>query len=142
MCLRCWRRILNTSRRLDWNTYTAPALQNYMERMMAARYNKNYRLGILKSALVIYYNKVEKDRDGTTLTNRPKLPSAPIIVPSNPNGELAPSLRAVVESEGVLGLQFKVVERGGRKLVNQQQKTNPTGSPGCTKDDCPVCSQP
>ena len=85
MCLRCWRRILNTSRRLDWNTYTAPALQNYMERMMAARYNKNYRLGILKSALVIYYNKVEKDRDGTTLTNRPKLPSAPIIVPSNPN---------------------------------------------------------
>ena len=29
------RRMLNTSRRLEWNTFTAPVLQNYIERMMA-----------------------------------------------------------------------------------------------------------
>ena len=66
------RRMLNTSRRLEWNTFTAPVLQNYMERMMAAGYRENYRLGILKAALAIYDDKLEKDKDGTTPLNRPK----------------------------------------------------------------------
>ena len=66
------RRMLNTSRRLDWNVYAAPVLQNYLERMMAAGYNEKYRLGVLKAALAIYDDKVEKDRDGMTLMNRHK----------------------------------------------------------------------
>ena len=57
-------------------------------------------------------------------------------------GELAWRLRTIAESDGVPGLRFKVVERGGRKIVNQLQRTNPTGSPGCSKEDCPVCKQP
>ena len=32
--------------------------------------------------------------------------------------------------------------QGGRKLVNQLQKTIPTGSPGCTREDCAVHSLP
>ena len=74
-------------------------------------------------------------RDGSRHT-------APIIVPSTPNDELARRLCTIAESEGVPGLTFKVVERGGRKIVNQLQKTNPTGSSGCFKEDCPVCKQP
>ena len=144
--------------------HAAPVLQNYMERMMAAGYSENYRLGVLKTALAIYDDKVEKDKDGTTPLNRPKGyrkgerraekrrkrnswgtkggHTAPIIVPSTPNGELARRLRTIAESEAVPGLRFKVVERGGRKIVNQLQKTNPAGSPGCVKEDCPVCKQP
>ena len=66
------RRMLNTSRRLSWNTFTAPVLQGEKKRMIAAGYSESYRLGVLKAALAIYDDKLEKDKDGTTPLNRPK----------------------------------------------------------------------
>ena len=38
--------------------------------------------------------------------------TAPIMVPSTPNGELAKMLREVVEKEQQEGIKFKIVETG------------------------------
>ena len=158
------RRMLNTSRRLDWNEYVAPVLQEYMGRMMAAGYSEQYRENILRNAIAVYDSKVVEDSEGGTPLNRPNGYKkterrkekkkkrnnwgtkgghiAPIIIPSTPGGELAKRLRMVAEKEGVPGLRFKVVERGGVTISRQLQKPNPTESPGCGERDCEVCRQP
>ena len=38
------------------------------------------------------------------------------------------------------GIRFKIVEMGGRKLKSELQRSNPTASPGCGKEDCIGCS--
>ena len=37
------------------------------------------------------------------------------------------------------GMKFKVVEKGGRSVQREVQKSNPTATPGCSCDDCPAC---
>ena len=44
------RRILNTSRRLDWSTSVALVLEKYMRRMMAGGYSEKYREDVLRNA--------------------------------------------------------------------------------------------
>ena len=60
------RRILNTSRRLEWSDYVAPALTDYMVRMKGAGYNEIYRRRTLEQALRVYDKIVRDDEDGVT----------------------------------------------------------------------------
>ena len=65
---------------------------------------------------------------------------APIMVPSTPGGELCNILKEVAEMEAKDGgMKFKVVEKGGRSVQREVQKSNPTATPGCSSDDCPAC---
>ena len=65
---------------------------------------------------------------------------APIIVLDTPNGELARRLRKICESQKVV--KFRIVERGGVALGNLLQKSNPTSSRECRKQDCYMDQQP
>ena len=66
---------------------------------------------------------------------------APIIVPATHGSKLAKMMRAVCEEEAVPGMKFKIIERGGVTIERQLQKTNPTASSICGKDDCDMCKQ-
>ena len=147
------RRMLNSSRRLDWSASVAPVLEDYMKRMMAGGYHEKYRENVLRNALAVYESKLKDDAEGSVPLNRPRGYKkaerrkekrrkrnswgtkgghiAPIVVPSTPNGELARRLRKVAEEESIPGLKFKIAERGGKTVGGQLQKTNPIGGSGC-----------
>ena len=158
------RRMTNTSRRLNWNMSVVPVLQDYLQRMKAGGYNEKYRKNILENALRVYDSKIKEDLEGIKPFNRPvgyrkkerrtekKLKkqnwatsgghTAPIIIPATPGGELARRLRKIAEEESVPGVNFKVVERGGKTLVRQLQNPNPTATTECNKPKCIPCGQP
>ena len=61
---------------------------------------------------------------------------APIIVPATPNSELANELRKIAEQMSDGRIRFKIVEKGGVTLERLLQKSNPTSSGFCGKDEC------
>ena len=156
------RRIFNCSRRLDWEQETVPFLDEYMLRMKRAGYSQTYRKAILKNALGIYEKKLKEDEDGTRPLFRNKNWKkderkkakqhkriewatmkghiAPIFVPATPDGELARNLRKIADKEAEGGIHFNIIEVGGKTLKSEVQKSNPTETPGCNKDDCVGCS--
>ena len=159
----CVRRMVNTSRRLDWTEYFVPALTNYMERMKKAGYRETYRRRVIMAALKVYDSKQKKDLADETPLNRPsgykkverrrekrrkkkdwagKEYIAPIIVPATPNSELAKELQRVADEESDGKIRLKVVERGGKSVENHLVNVNPTGSDECGDEKCPFCAQP
>ena len=66
------RRVLNCSRRLDWNEEAAPTVTEYMRRMRDAGYTERYRKDVLKQALSIYDKKLADEREETRPVYRPK----------------------------------------------------------------------
>ena len=157
------RRMCKTSRRLDWDSYVAPVLTEYMKRMAAAGYHEDYRKHVLLNAFAVYDSKVKRHVDGECPLNRPtgyrKIQRrkektkkkqnwgtkggfiAPIIIPATQNGELAKMLRTVAESEKESGIKFKIVEKGGMTVEKLFQNSNPTASGSCHKPDCIMNSQ-
>ena len=155
------RRLLNTSRRLDWEESVAPVLSQYMKRMQLAGYDQKYRKNTLTNALRIYDRMVQEDSEGTRPINRPKKWQekeradikrkkkhswsskggciAPIFVPSTPNGELAKELKEIADVEAVPGMRFKIIESGGRTIKQEVQRSNPTATAGCDRGDCLAC---
>ena len=155
------RRLLNTSRRLDWNRTTAPILTEYMGRMMIAGYSERYRRSCLGHALRIYDSMILDDLEGRRPVHRPKDWNkeerridkknkkyswsskggyvAPILIPATPNSELLHLLRKVAEEEAIPGMKFKVLETGGVTVKHTIQKSNPSASPGCTDNNCIAC---
>ena len=155
------RRCLNTSKRLDWNQYFVPALDDYMARMMRAGYGEKYRRDVLAQALYIYEQKLSDSEARGAPMNRPSDfqrverrkakqhkkknwnkkggYGAPIIVPATPAGELAKLLREIADQEPNKSKRFKIVERGGRTVERSLMRPNPAASEGCKKLDCPVC---
>ncbi len=156
------RRILNCSRELDWETETAPVISDYMLRMKKAGYEETYRKSVLTNAINIYVKKLEDEKNGIRPIHRNKNWQkderrkakenkrknwatkrghiAPIFVPATPGGELARRLRKIADREKKDGIHFNVMEVGGRTLKAELQRSNPTATPGCRKDDCLPCS--
>ena len=156
------RRILNCSKRLDWEKETAPIVSDYMLRMRKAGYNEKYRESILTNAINIYTKKIEDEKNNVRPVYRNKNWKkderrkdkenkrknwatknghiAPIFVPATPGGELARRMRRVAEKEKKDGIHFNIIEIGGRTLKSELQKSNPTATPGCDKEDCLPCS--
>ena len=132
-----------------------------MARMMTAGYSEGYRRQILKHALGIYRKMKEEDSSGIRPLYRPKdwqLDErrqqkkkkkhnwsakggyiAPIFVPPTPNGELAKQLRDIAAHESEEGIQFKIIESGGRTIKGEVQKSNPTATSGCEDTRCLAC---
>ena len=155
------RRLLNCSHRLSWEADVAPFVTDYMNRMKSAGYGEKYRKDVLEHALRIYDSKWEDDKNGIRPIFRPKEWKkeerkeckekkrhewstkggyiAPIFIPSTPGSELLRSMREVAKREAKEGIHFKIVEMGGRTLKAELQRSNPTATPGCAKDDCVVC---
>ena len=157
------RRMLNTSSRLEWNESAAPVLTDYMQRMMKAGYSQGYRKNVLTHSFRIYDKMRREDEDGSRpIYRKPDWNReerridkakkrynwstqggyiAPIIVPATPNGELMKMLREVAELEKVDGMQFKILEKGGTRVKNILQKSNPLETPGCSDKQCLACSE-
>ena len=157
------RRLLNTSRRLDWDSMTAPILTEYMGRMLIAGYDESYRRSCLAHALRIYDSMVLDDVEGRRPIHRPKDwdreeriinkkskkyswstkggYTAPILIPATPKSELLHLLGKVAEEEAIPGLRLKVLETGGVTVKRSIQKSNPLASPGCTEDVCLACQR-
>ena len=151
----------NSSRELDWDTEVAPVVSEYCGRMMAAGYTEQYRKNILKHALAIYDDKINKNDAGDVPLNRPKGYKklerrkmkknkkknwsskngyvAPIIVPSTPGSILAKRLRAKAEAQSEI--KFNIVEKGGITIEKMLSKPNPTSSIGCGQETCEGCKQ-
>ena len=134
-----------------------------MYRMKRAGYKEKYRKSVLKGALKIYREKKEDENKGERPMFRPKNwkrkereedkqykrkewaskkgHTAPIFVPSTPGGELAKAMKKVADGEASEGIHFNIVEMSGRRLKSELQTSNPTATPGCTKDDCMGCRE-
>ena len=155
------RRILNTSANLEWSTYVAPAVTDYMARMSSAGYDELYRKRTLQKSLKIFDRMTRDDHNGIRPINRPKDWQreertrtkrakkhnwatrggciAPIIIPPTPHSELLHMLREVAEAETLPGLKFKIVEGGGKAVRRVVQKSNPTANGRCQERDCLAC---
>ena len=156
------RRMLNCSRRLNWDKETAPVISDYMLRMRKAGYRESYRKSMLVGALNIYEQKIKDDKDLRTPLFRDKCWKkeerrkeklnkkkewatkrghiAPIFVPATPGGELARRMKAIADKEAEKGIHFNIVEMGGKTLKSEVQRSNPTATPGCERKDCLGCS--
>ena len=155
------RRILNTSPRLEWSSFVAPVITDYMARMSKAGYDEIHRKIILLKSLKIYDRIVREEQDKVRPINRPKDWQreqrskakrdkkhnwatrggcvAPIIIPPTPHSELLKMLREVAEAEAMPGLKFKIVEGGGKPVRRVVQRSNPTASDRCETRDCLAC---
>ena len=155
------RRIMNCSKRLDWEKDTAPILSEYMRRMKEAGYQEKYRKNVVRKAINIYNIKLEDERKGVRPIFRPKTwrkeerskekenkkkdwgtrkgHIAPIMVPTTPGGELAKVMQKEADKMAEEGIHFNIVEVGGRTLKSELQKSNPTETAGCNKIDCLAC---
>ena len=155
------RRLLSSSRRLDWDNEVAPVISLYMARMMQAGYPEKYRKDTLCRGLRIYDKMVQDDQDGVRPIYRPKDWNvvarrkekekkkndwstrgghvAPIFVPPTPNGELAKAIREITDREAEAGVLFKIIETGGVKVLSKVQKSNPTATAGCNDANCLPC---
>lgn len=155
------RRLLNSAPTLDWDTEVAPVITDYMQRMKDAGYGERYRKDILQQAMAIVDSKKKEERNGIRPVFRPKMWQkeerkkkkrekkhewatkggylAPIFVPSSPGGELAKRMRQVMKDEKKGNINFNIVEMGGRTLKRELQRSNPTATPGCSKQDCLGC---
>ena len=82
--------------------------------------------------------RVEKHKKKHSWANRGGY-IAPIFVPPTPNGDLANELKQIAESEAEAGVNFRIVETGGRSIKSMIQQSNPTGTSGCEDGDCLPC---
>ena len=157
------RRLMNCSRELKWEDEAAPVATEYMYRMKLAGYKEGYRKSVLLGALNIYKGKLEADKQGVRPIFRPKDwkrevrdrekanrrrnwatkrgHTAPIFVPATPGGGLAKAMREVAGREASEGIHFNIVEKCGVRIKSQLQKSNPTATPGCSKENCLGCRE-
>ena len=64
---------------------------------------------------------------------------APIFVPPTPNGELAARLRKIATTKAEPGVNFRIVETGGRSMKRMLQVSNPMETAGCENQNCLPC---
>ena len=136
-------------------------VSKYMAQMMQSGYSEQYRKNILCRALRIYDTMNKDDQDGVRPLYRPRDWQAeerrqkkqkkkhnwsakggkisPIFVPPTPNGELARQLKEIAETEAEDGVQFRIVETGGRSVKSVVQISNPTATAGCVNTGCLAC---
>ena len=79
----------------------------------------------------------KRREDGGKREEETKL--APIFVPTTPGGTLMKMMSQVAEKEAKEGIVFKILEVGGKTLKSVLQRSNPTATPGCDKEDCLGC---
>ena len=60
-------------------------------------------------------------------------------MPATPNGSLVKMMRRTLEKEKGKGDTFSLVEIGGQTVKRMMQRSNPTATPGCPKEDCMCC---
>ena len=153
------RRLRNTRPDLV-PTIKKELMENFAEKMMASGYNEKFRAGVIKSAVVGYERLSAACSRGERPLYRPRSwqqqarrdakllkrvswyrPADTVLfLPATPNGELAEETRKVMEQEAPrLGLNIKIVEKGGISLKRQLVKTDLAAGAPCKQPDCLPC---
>ena len=157
------RRLLNCSKKLDWESDTAPVVGEYMRRMRKAGYTERYREGVLRQALAIHDTKWKDHHEGKRPIFRRKDYNredqkrakeskrhnwakkggylAPIFVPATPGSKLLKMMKERAKETEKEGIRFNLIEAGGTTIRREIQKSNPTATPGCSKVDCWCCKE-
>ena len=48
---------------------------------------------------------------------------------------MAKAMKKIADKEASEGIHFNIIEKSGKRMKAQLQKSNPTATPGCKKDD-------
>ena len=120
-------------------------MEDFAEKMMVSGYPPEYRASIIKSVVVGYERLISACANGERPLYRPRnwqqerrrkvkllkgvswyRPADSVLfLPATPDGELAEQVRKVVGEEAPrLGLNIKVVERGGLSVRRQLMRTD------------------
>lgn len=151
------RILLNCSINLPWETL-AKHVSNMTLRMQFSGYGKGFRHQVVKSALSAYETLLEKAHNGERPLYRPrewkreerdrekrtkaqrwynKDYDSVLFIPATPNGELKKEVQQEISRSRV---KIKVIERNGTPLTSLLQKSDPTKTKGCQREDCFVCT--
>ena len=131
--------------------------------MMKAGYTEQYRKSILKQAVAIYDDKWKAHNEGERPIFRQKSYkkeeqkrakeikklnwakkggyTAPIFVPATPGSILLKMMKKSAKRAEKEGIKFNIIEKGGNTIKREIQKSNPTATPGCLKQDCMCCKE-
>ena len=151
------RVMTNCSKNLPWEVVCGH-MNRYMLRMQYSGYDKNFRCQVVESALNAYETIKSDDDIGLRPMYRPKnwnrLSRAKekkvkkrnwyskggfksvIFVPCTPASDLKKRYQWQIQRSG---LKIRVVERAGRSLKSQLQKSNPFRKDDCGREACFIC---
>ena len=54
---------------------------------------------------------------------------------------MAKAMKKIADKEASEGIHFNIIEKSGKRMKAQLQKSNPTATPGCKKDECMGCRE-
>jgi hypothetical protein len=134
-------------------------LNNFMRKMQYSGYDQAFRYTVTQSAINAYQTIRDKEEKGLRPMHRPKTWKraerirekeekkkswykrggfdSVLFVPTTPDGELKRRYEEIIRRSGI---RMQVVERTGRTLKSQLQRSNPFKEPSCNRGDCAVCT--
>ena len=152
------RRLLHCSRHLPWERVCAHA-NDYMKKLQYSGYDQLFRYNVVRSALKAFDHITKCDDNGVRPKNREKNWKrverieekrrkrnewykeggfdSVLFVPMTPHGELRKAYQKEVRRSG---LRIRIVERTGRTLKSQLQRSNPFKETNCGRRKCFVCT--
>ena len=152
------RIIRHCSKLITWEEVRGH-INKFMMKMQLSGYDQAFRCDIVKSAINAFEIMMEKEEMEIRPMHRPKEWQkaermeqkerkkkdwykqggfdSVIFIPSTPKGELKRLYHHAIRSSG---LRIKVVERTGRTLKSELQRSNPFKRDNCGRADCFVCT--
>ena len=150
------RRLRNTSRELPWEL-KAEILSEFSHKLMVSGYSERFRLDNIQSTVRGYERQCEAADRGITPLHRPRefqaeerrqkklltktawyRPASAVgFIPATPGAELAKQVQVIASEEAArLGLSVKIIETGGKSLLQHLVRLDLTG---CFYEDCYLC---
>ena len=152
------RIILHCSPSLPWEV-PCQHINNLMLKMQFSGYGQNFRYEVTKSAIDAYQTMKNNEENDVRPIHRPKNWQrmqridakekkeknwykqggfdSVLFVQSTPNSQLKKAYDHAIRNSG---LRIRVVERTGRTLKSELQRSNPFKTGNCGRADCFVCT--
>ena len=152
------RIMLHCSRNLPWDVVRGH-INKFMLKMQLSRYEQTFRYEVSKSAINAFQTMMMNEERGIRPIHRPKEWQrtermeqkeekrkswykqggfdSVLFVPSTPGGKLKRMYHHAIRNSG---LRIKLVERTGRTLKSELQRSNPFRKDNCERNDCFVCT--
>ena len=152
------RILLHCSRNLPWET-VCDHCNRFMMKLQYSGYDQIFRYEVANSAINAYMTMMENEERGIRPIHRPKGWNrserieqkqlkkknwykqggfdSVLFIPATPEGKLKRMYERTIQKSG---LRIKVVERTGRTIKSELQRSNPFRNGGCGRDDCFVCT--
>ena len=152
------RIMLHCSRNLPWDVVPGH-INKFMLKMQLSGYEEIFRYEVSKSAINAFQTMMMNEERGIRPIHRPKEWQrmermeqkeekrkswykqggfdSVLFVPSTPGGKLKRMYHHAIRNSG---FRIKLVERTGRTLKSELQRSNPFRKDNCERNDCFVCT--